>query len=278
VSPRRPRSAGTLHRSDRITAILQALSAGGTVHVGELAERFGVSPSTLRRDLALLEQQRLLARTHGGALARDVPYELPVRYRDGHQRDEKRAIALAAVQRIPAGPVAIGLTGGTTTSEVARAITDRPRLTVVTNALNIAMDLAMRPRIKVIVTGGVARSQSYELVGPFAEQSLARINLGLALIGVDGISAEGGLTTHDEIEAHTNQEMIRRAQRVIVVADGTKVGRVLLAHIAPLSDVDELITTETADQAALAAIRRAGVAVHVAPCTPPPGHPAAGAG
>jgi DeoR family transcriptional regulator of aga operon len=264
MSPRRPRSPGALHRSDRITAILESLSAGGVVQVGQLAERFGVSPSTLRRDLALLEQQRLLARTHGGALARDVTYELPVRYRDGQQRDEKRLIAMAAVQRVPAGPVAIGLTGGTTTSEVARALADRPRLTVVTNALNIAMELAMRPRIKVIVTGGVARPQSYELVGPFAEQSLSRINLSLALVGVDGVDASGGLTTHDEIEAHTNQEMIRRAQRVIVVADGTKVGRVLLAHIAPLSDVDELITTGTADPAALAAIRRAGVAVHVA--------------
>jgi DeoR family transcriptional regulator, aga operon transcriptional repressor len=277
MSPRRPRSPGALHRSDRITAILESLSAGGVVQVGQLAERFGVSPSTLRRDLALLEQQRLLARTHGGALARDVTYELPVRYRDGHQRDEKRAIALAAVQRVPAGPVAIGLTGGTTTSEVARALADRPRLTVVTNALNIAMELAMRPRIKVIVTGGVARPQSYELVGPFAEQSLSRINLGLALVGVDGVDATGGLTTHDEIEAHTNQEMIRRAQRVIVVADGTKVGRVLLAHIAPLSDVDELITTDTADPAMLAAIRRAGVAVHVT--TPrPPGGPAGAGG
>jgi DeoR family transcriptional regulator of aga operon len=272
MSPRGPRSAEAMQRAERISTILETLATTGSVHVGELAGRFKVSAATLRRDLALLEAQRLLTRTHGGALAHDVAYELPVRYRDGRQRDQKRAIALAAVQRLPAGPYAVGLTGGTTTSEVARALADRGELTVVTNALNIAMELALRSRVKVIVSGGVARVQSYELVGPFAEQTLGGINIGIAFIGVDGVSAAGGLTTHDETEAHTNRAMIRRAQRVVVVADGTKVGRVMLAHIAPLSEIYELITDDSADPAELEAIRRGGVAVHVTR------HPAGGAG
>ena len=130
-------------RTERLSVILDALASTGTVHVGDLAERFGVSQATLRRDLALLEEQHLLTRTHGGALAQDVAYELPVRYRDGQNREAKRRIAQVAVSRIPTGPYAVGLSGGTTTSEVAKSLADRADLTVVTNALNIAMDLTL---------------------------------------------------------------------------------------------------------------------------------------
>jgi DeoR family transcriptional regulator of aga operon len=245
-------------------AILETLSTSGRVQVAELADRFHVSPATLRRDLALLDEQRLLSRTHGGALAHDVAYELPVRYRDSQQRNEKRGIARTTLARVPSGPHVIGLTGGTTTSEVARALADRSELTVVTNALNIAMELALRPRLKLIVVGGVARAQSYELVGPWAEQTLAGLNIGTAIVGVDGISAVGGLTTHDEIEAQTNRAMIERAHRVIVVADGTKLGRSMLAHIAGLEVVTELITGPSADEGAVKALRDEGVPVTVA--------------
>ena len=254
----------SVRRTERLSVILDALAATGTVHVGDLAQRFGVSQATLRRDLALLEEQHLLTRTHGGALAQDVAYELPVRYRDGQHREAKRRIAQIAVSRIPPGPYAVGLSGGTTTSEVAKGLADRADLTVVTNALNIAMDLTLRPKVRVIVTGGAARSQSYELVGPWAERTLAGINIGTAIVGVDGISATAGVTTHDEIEARTNAAMLDKAQRVIVVADGSKIGRVMLAHIAPIDAVHEVITDSSADERELEAIRRAGVRVSVA--------------
>ena len=260
----------SMRRSDRMSAIMATLTDNGTVHVGELARQFSVSEATMRRDLALLEEQRLLTRTHGGALAQDVAYELPVRYRDGQHRDAKRAIARLAVQRLPSGPHVVGLTGGTTTSEVARQLADRTELTIVTNALNIAMDLVLRPRVKLIVVGGVSRPQSYELVGPWAEEVLGSVNIGTAYVGVDGVAVGGGLTTHDEIEARTNRAMIARAQRVVVVADGTKVGRVMLARMADLDAVDELITDASADPAALAALRRAGVTVTTTPHHPPP--------
>ncbi|WP_088317625.1 DeoR/GlpR family DNA-binding transcription regulator [Kineosporia sp. R_H_3] len=252
-------------RSERMSAILGRLTDSGSVHVGELARSLGVSEATLRRDLALLEEQRLLTRTHGGALAQDVAYELPVRYRDGRHRDAKRAIARAAVRGLPSGPHVVSLTGGTTTSEVARRLSDRTDLTIVTNALNIAMDLVLRPRVKLIVVGGVSRPQSYELVGPWAEEVLSGINIGTAFVGVDGVSVAGGLTTHDETEARTNRAMIARAQRVVVVADGTKVGRVTLARMADLDRVDELVTDGAADAAELDALRAAGVRVTVAP-------------
>jgi len=250
-----------LRRADRVAAILERLSADRTLGVAELAKYFGVSRSTLRRDLQALQEQRLLTRTHGGARASDVAYELPIRYRDTHHRDQKRHIAAAAVSRIPQGAFAVGLTGGTTTSEVARLLVERTDLTVVTNALNIAAQMALRPRLRLVVTGGVSRSQSYELVGPWAERTLLGLNVGIAFVGVDGISAEGGLTTHDPVEAKTNAVLISRARRTIVVADGSKVGRDLLARIVDVQDVDELITDDSAEKSAVEALRRTGLTV-----------------
>jgi len=155
----------------------------------------------------------------------------------------------------------LGLTGGTTTTELARQVADRRGLTIVTNALNIASELAVRPELRLIVTGGVARSESYELVGQFAEATLEGINLDLAVVGVDGITARGGLTTYQDIEAHTNNVMIQRAGRVIVVADGSKVGRLALARICEAAAVDELITDVSAPADELARLREAGVTV-----------------
>jgi DeoR family transcriptional regulator, aga operon transcriptional repressor len=247
-------------QADRLSAILEELSDGGTVGVAELRERLGVSAATIRRDLELLEQQRLLTRTHGGAVAQGVSYELPLRYKSGRHQEEKRRIAAAAAARVPDG-AAIGLTGGTTSTEVARALVDRQRLTVVTNALNIASELAIRPNLKLVVTGGFARSESYELVGPLAEQALAGLNLDVVFLGVDGIASDTGLTTHHEVEAHTNLALIERAGRVIVVADASKIGRTAFARICPVERVHELITDAGADPAELARIAEAGVAV-----------------
>lgn len=255
---------GTVRRADRVSAILAELTGAGSVDAGALAERFGVSAATIRRDLGNLADQRLLRRTHGGAQATDVAGELPVRYRIGRHRDQKLAIARRAVALLPHGPLTLGLTGGTTTHAVARLLAERFELTVVTNALNVAAEVALRPRLKLVLTGGVSRTQSYELVGPIAEQTLAGLNLQVAIVGVDGISVRGGLTTHDEIEAHTNAAMIRRAERVLVVADGSKVGYARLARICPLDTIDGLVTDPTADPAALASLRAAGVTVYVA--------------
>jgi DeoR family transcriptional regulator of aga operon len=257
-----PRSS--LRRADRMSAILERVSSHGSVDAGHLAGEFDVSAATIRRDLQVLEDQRLLSRTHGGAIAVDVAYELPVRYRVGQHREEKALIAKRAAALLPRGPLTLGLTGGTTTLMLARLLAERVDLTVVTNALNIASELALRPRLKLIMTGGVSRTQSYELVGPIADQALSGLNMELAVVGVDGISARGGLTTHDEIEAHTNATMIRRADRVMVVADGSKVGRNCLAGICAITDVAVLVTDAGADPDNVEAIRRAGTDVVVA--------------
>ncbi len=249
-----------MRQAERLSAILERLSSDGSLGVTDLSSALGVSSATIRRDLQLLEGQRLLSRTHGGAVPQGVLYELPLRYKSGRYHEEKLRIAREAASRVLDG-WAIGLTGGTTTTEVARALVDRQQLTVVTNALNIASELAVRANLKLVVTGGVARPESYELVGPIAEASLAGLNLDIVFLGVDGISPEAGLTTHHEIEAHTDQALIDRARNVTVVADSSKIGKVAFARICQMARVDELITDAEADRSAIAAIEDRGVRV-----------------
>jgi DeoR family transcriptional regulator, aga operon transcriptional repressor len=249
-----------VQRPERIGAILERLSLDGSVSVADIATDLEVSEATIRRDLRLLEDQRLLGRTHGGAVPQGVLYELPLRYKSGRQTEQKLRIAREAANRVLDG-WAIGLTGGTTTTEVARVLVERERLTVVTNALNIASELAVRPNLKLVVTGGVARPESYELIGPIAEASLEGLNLDMVFLAVDGISPTAGLTTHHEIEAGTNSALLERARHVTVVADSSKIGKVAFARICQLSQVDELITDDGADGDALVALRDAGLIV-----------------
>jgi DeoR family transcriptional regulator, aga operon transcriptional repressor len=131
----------------------------------------------------------------------------------------------------------------------------------VTNALNIAVELAVRANLKLIVTGGVARSASYELVGPLADATLQGIYVDLAFVGVDGIHSARGLTTQNEVEAATNRALIARAGRTIVVADGSKLGHVAFAFIAELDPVEELLTDADADPAEVERLRAAGLRV-----------------
>ena len=253
----------SLRRAARISAILDLLAENQSLNVSQLALQFGVSSATLRRDLQMLEDQKLLSRTHGGALAHDVEYELPVRYRSGVEREKKRLIGARAAKLLPHGPLALGLGGGTTAIEVARLLLDRYELTVVTNALTIANELASQPRIKVILTGGVLRPQTYELVGALAEETLKDLYIEVLVIGVDAITASTGLSTHNEVEAHTNRTLIQRSKRVIVVADGSKLGRTLLARISPVDVIDDLVTDSHADPTEVEYLRQAGICVHI---------------
>ena len=241
-----------MKRAARLNEILDLLAERGEVSVDELTARLETSPATIRRDLDSLAEQRLLTRTHGGAVAQSVAYELPVRYKSHHHAYEKERIALAAAALVAPGAV-VGLSGGTTTTAIAAALAARDDLgevTVVTNAVNIAAQLATRPDIKVVVTGGVIHSRSYELVGPFVEQLLAGIRLDIAFIGVNGISADNGASTHDEREAAVNRLMASRAHRAVVVADSTKIGGAAFARVGG----PELFGTVITDAAAPALV------------------------
>lgn len=254
-------------RSDRMRSVLSALHEQNAVSLAALAKELGVSAATLRRDLADLDEQGLLVRTHGGARALDAHNEIPVRLRDTQFREAKQRIARRAVEMIPSGPYAVAISGGTTTAEVARALGNRADLTIVTNSLTTALECAARPQLKVIITGGVVRLSSFEAVGSLSENTFKAINVGTAILGTDGITAGGGVTTHDDTEARTNNAMVASAQRVIVVADGSKVGRVTLAKMADLSQISDLVTDSNADPVELERIADAGVQVHVVDLT-----------
>ncbi len=250
-------------RSERMRVVLSLLYEQTSMSLAALANEVGTSSATLRRDLADLDEQGLLVRTHGGARALDARSEIPVGLRNNQFHGAKLRIARRAVEMIPSGPHALALSGGTTTGEVARALRNRAGLTIVTNSLTIAMECAARPRLKVIITGGVVRQTSFEAVGSLSEYTFNAINVATAVLGTDGISAGGGVTTHDETEARTNHAMVTNAQRVIVVADGSKVGKVTLAKMADLAEIDDFVTDSSADVDALELIAAAGVTVHV---------------
>ncbi|MEN0022137.1 DeoR/GlpR family DNA-binding transcription regulator [Microbacterium sp. LWO14-1.2] len=235
-----------MKRAARLEAILEMLAGQGEVGVDELVERFEASPATIRRDLDSLAARRLLTRTHGGAVGQSVAYELPIRYKSHQQTGHKERIAAAAARLVEPGAV-IGLSGGTTTTAIAGALAARDDLsgvgvTVVTNAVNIAAQLAMRPDIKVVVTGGVIHSRSFELVGPFVEQLLRGVRLDIAFIGVNAMDPVDGARTNDEREAAVNRMMAERAQRAVIVADSSKVGTGSFASIGGADLFQTLIT------------------------------------
>jgi DeoR family transcriptional regulator of aga operon len=183
--------------------------------------------------------------------------------RGSEASDAKRSIARFAARLVDTGPQAIAVSGGTTTREVVRALGDREGLTVLTNAVTIALEASRSPRVKTILTGGTLRATSLEAVGPLAEAAFSALNVATAFLGTDGISADGGVTTHDDTEARTNGTMVSHAGRVVVVCDGSKVGRRTMARMADISDVAVLVTDREAPEEALEAIRAAGVQVHV---------------
>lgn len=252
--------AGPVRKADRLSAILESVSKSGSVGVTELAASFGVSVATVRRDLELLDEQRLVSRIHGGAVARGNLYELPLLYKAARRQVEKRRIGEAAAALVGNGQT-LGLTGGTTTLEVARALGDHAQVTIVTNALNIASELAIRANLKLVVPGGIARSESFELVGPLAESNLAELNLDVVFVGADGVDMVAGLTTHHDVEAYTNRALIRRARRIVVVADSSKLGKVAFARICSLDGVDDLVTDTDARPDQVQALRAADVEV-----------------
>ena len=254
----------SIRRTDRMREVLSLLRDRGEVDSQVLLKELRVSAATLRRDLSELEEQGLLVRTHGGARALDPSgSDIPVRLRDHRMIAIKRRIAQHAAALVPAGPQAVALTGGVTTGEVARSLKGRSQMTIVTNSLTIATDCAVDAHMKVIMTGGLVRANSLEAVGPMSEHAFQVINVGIAVLGADGMSAEVGATTFDEAEARTAIAMAANAQQVVVAVDSSKIGRVTLAKMVALNGIDHLVTDSRADPSQLEQIDAAGVHVHV---------------
>lgn len=229
--------------------ILQELLQTGEVSVDKLSKQLDVSPSTIRRSLTVLEQQGLLRRTHGGAVTVEPMLYEPFRHvstfgeQEQNQAAEKRRIGLAAAELVSDGDI-IAIGAGTTTTQVARSIRHRKGITVITNAINIAMELSHQDHLKVLLTGGELSGSWFALVGPTAIANIGEIFVDKVFIGVDGINSEKGLTTNYQDQAVIHRAMLRQARQKIVVADHRKIGLTGTALICPLKEIDLLITNQ----------------------------------
>lgn len=231
----------------RREAILRLLKQKGRVSVQEIVDTLHCSEATARRDLDALERSESIIRTIGGAIY-DGGFGMPRESREVsfHEKTslswaEKERIAVKAASLVREGDI-IGLSGGTTTSLIARAVKGIPGITVVTNAVNIAMELADCDDIQVVVAGGILRHKSFELCGPLAEKVIESLHIGKMFLGVDGVALKQGYTTYSESEAEIAKVLMKRSEQTYVVFDSSKAARVSLFSIAPLEAAHACIT------------------------------------
>jgi DeoR family transcriptional regulator, aga operon transcriptional repressor len=246
---------------ERRRAILDLLSRNGRVLVNDLSRRFRTSQITIRKDLGVLGDRGLIHRAHGGALPHQngALFDPALNEKERQHRTEKRRIAAAAAGFVKEGQVVV-LDSGTTTMALAQALRGFRRLTVITNALNIAAELA-GSSVDVILTGGNLRKNSFSLVGPLAEESLRQLRADLTFLAVDGFDVRYGLTTPNLQEAAVNRAMVAISPRTIVLCDSSKFGRRTLSLIVPITSVHDTITDRKAPRKDVGTLRKAGVAV-----------------
>ncbi len=249
--------------AERRRQILEVLATDARAEVPELAARFSVSESTIRRDLQVLSQDGAVERTRGGAVPASR-FEPSFGEKETANRAQKVAIARAAAEMVQPGQT-IFLDAGTSTLELARALRARPDVTVATNSIPIAVELAQRTRL--VITGGQVKERTLALVGPLAERSIQQMHVDVAFLGMNGVSVGSGFTTPTWEEAATKLRMIAAARTAVVLADSSKLGAVSFARVAGLDEVDLLITDDGAPSAELDSLQAAGLRVMVASTT-----------
>lgn len=249
--------------AERRHAILEMVRSSGAVSLKKLASAVGSSEVTVRRDLRALEAEGLLDRKRGGAAIPDaLSHEPSYSQKSRVAAPAKAAIATLAATLVDQGD-AIVLGAGTTTLELARRLTRVRELTVVTNSVLVATALASSPA-EVIVTGGMLRGATFALVGIGAEHSLSGLRVRRAFLSGNGLTPERGLSTPNMAAAAVDSAIARTAQEVVVLADHTKLGIDTMVQTVPLDQITHLVTDEAADPEVLAALRAAGITVHVA--------------
>jgi DeoR family transcriptional regulator, aga operon transcriptional repressor len=238
-------------RNERKTEILRQLLRDGQVTVEQLADRFETSAATIRRELSYLDDAGLLRRTHGGAIQVEPMLYEPFGRLSSFAAQaqvhaaEKRRIGLAAAGMIQDGQI-VALSAGTTTTQVGRSIHDRKGVTIVTNAINIAMELSHRLDLKIIMTGGFLNKNCFALAGDSGIASVNEMFYDLAFISVDGIHTEHGLTSDTPELGAVSRAMIQQSRKTVVVADHSKFGKVCKMLIAPVANVDLIVTDKSA--------------------------------
>jgi DeoR family transcriptional regulator of aga operon len=253
-------------QSNRNAVILRELRQEGAVSVDALRDKLNVSLATVRRDLQELEVRGMLRRTHGGAVPIEPLFYEAFRHdrsfqdQVGSLAEEKRRIAQAASELVSPGDT-VALTAGTTTTEVVRCLHALSGITVITNTVNVAMELSNRKDIDVFVTGGHLRGDWFSLVGPAAVAAVKALFVDVLFIGVNGIDAERGLTCLNADEAEINRTMVQQARRKIAVADHSKLGVVAKWLICPNEMIEMLITDSGATEESVAPFLARGVKV-----------------
>lgn len=248
-----------MRETERRARLVEHLRADGRASVAELADDLGVTPSTIRRDLQRLAREGRLVRTYGGAT---LSQGLASSSRGDPHIDAKRAIARAAAARV-ADDTTIAIGSGTTALAFAREIADR-RVTVITNALDVANALLDRDGIELIVLGGVVRPRMHSMLGHLAELSSQELRADTLFMGIGAISVEQGLMNDSVPEILTDRALRRMSRSVVVLADASKFEQVAPGYVFGLDEVDVLITDDSASSALLEAVRERGVQVEVA--------------
>ncbi|WP_168123901.1 DeoR/GlpR family DNA-binding transcription regulator [Paenibacillus sp. HB172176] len=227
-----------------------------------LAQEFQVHEATIRRDLAELERDGQLKRTHGGAMIEQWTHDEPsFNERTSHNPDQKQRIGQMAASLVKDGDHII-IDSGTTTQHIARNLVHRTDITVVTNDMNVAAELRDAPRVKVILTGGELYPSSYMLNGMFTDEVLRTLHVNKAFIGIPALHPQHGLMHPEAALVPAKQGMIRAANEIIVVADDSKLGKLSLHTVAPNQAIHQLITGAEASQQQLQTFRDSGIIVH----------------
>ena len=254
-----------LSADQRQSAIREVLQERGELSILHVAEEFGVSEMTVRRDLDKLEESGRIRRTHGGAILADrMAFEFDFASRRQANRHAKQAIASEAAKLIKPGHRVI-LDSGTTTLELARLLKDQQELTVITPSLAVALELQFCEGIQLVLLGGIVRKGSPDLTGPVTEAVLDMFAADIAFQGADGIGEDGVVYTNDMRMAQVDQKIRQRAQRCYVLADSSKIGKTALARHGVLQQVDALITDDGIGRSQCKKFKKLGCQVIVSP-------------
>ncbi|HEX7341344.1 MAG TPA: transcriptional repressor AgaR [Rhodanobacteraceae bacterium] len=248
---------------ERRRHIIDLVEKNGRATVEGLSQHFGISAVTIRGDLEALDRAGAITRSHGGALPIVVAHiDTPLTIKESRRLAEKRRIGAAAAKLISDGETII-LDSGSTTVEIARCIRQRQwqSLTVITNALNIALELNGLTNVRIMMLGGMLRPTSYSLAGPDAEQALGKLSADRLFLGVDGLDPLVGVTTPDPQEAMLNALMVRVSRETVAVLDSSKLGQRSLSVIAPVESLQVVITDTNAPAATIDNLRERGVQV-----------------
>ncbi len=243
---------------ERHKKIKELLVKNKSIYVENIVAKFNVSAVTARKDLKALELGKDIIRTHGGAMiVENTMFDLPLYEKKKIRTEDKIAIAKQASLIIQKGDVII-LDNGSTSTFIAQELKERTGITIITNAVNIASDLASS-KLDVILTGGNLRQQSFSLIGPMSEASLKNITANKYFMSVDGIDIENGFTTPNILETKISQLMMKAAKEIIVVADSSKFGQHRIGIICGIVDVDAIITSKNIDKIYLKEFKKHGV-------------------